>query len=271
MKNEVLKSEETAILNNCKVVDKVNVVDLLSLAKTNAKRGRKSFEEMTEDEHYEEYLRKCERQGHPALSKNMWSWFNLLYDWEELLTTEDIEANDPRTWKESKASKLGYIGDELDYEAIDSLYKVIFKALQKRLVIILNLESVPSLINTAYKCRYGGCDCKNVNAALNAKLSDIRKLLNDKEVSEWLKAGNTDMLFYGDPNGVNSYIETYQKVIRQLTDIRGESLEYVRPIIHNELDIFEDEIISNDIPDCESYFESGDSDDLDDIFEENLD
>ena len=179
----------------------------------------------------------------------------------------------PIAYKE-KAEKLGYVGDTLDFEAFDELYKVLLKALQKRLIITLDLESVPNMLKTAIICYSDKqIDCKNVNVALNAKLNAIRSLLSDPEVKEWISSGVSDMSYYTNRSLLNDYISTYQKVLRQLTDIRGGSLEYVKDIFHNNLDLFENEILANDEPDMESFYEDSDtdSDDLEDLVEKDLD
>lgn len=266
MQNKVLSHDELAVLTNCKEVDSVNIIDILA----KAKRGRKAYEDMTDEEqdeaYYNAYKIKCEERHEPALDRKMYNILHQLYEFDELLSTEDIEANDARYWEESKASKLGYVGDTLDLEAFDELYKVLLKALQKRLVITLDLESVPSMLNTAIICYSDKqIDCKNINIALNAKLNAIRKLLNDPEVKEWISLGVSDMSYYTNESLLNDYISTYQKVLRQLTDIRGENLEYVKDIFHNDLDLFEDEILANDEPELETYYDDkDDSDESDD-------
>lgn len=299
MEKILLKDPRNEILEKCKV-DKSNVSFILDLAKLGAKRGRKAYADMSDDELYEAYVKKCERQGHPVLNKETWLDFQVMYEYEDLLTTEDIEEKDFRYQPEPKSVRLGYIGDELDYEAIDSLYKLLFKALKKRLVIILDLEGVPSIINSALRCRYQGYDCKGVNALMNAKLTETRQLLENPDVTEWLNSGVSDMshLVLDDyrtekkfkPTGkyiVNEYdilipvykvkkvktkykldlsldyIRTYQKVLRQLTDIKDESLEFIRDIIHNDEDIFEDEILKNEDIEISYFSENIDYDEED--------
>ena len=252
MEKILLQNSAKEILEKCKV-DNSNVVFILDLAKLGSKRGRKSYADMTDDELYEDYKKRCERQGHQVLSRKIWNDFQIDYEYEDLLSTEDVEEKDSRNQPEPKSIRLGYIGDELDYEAIDSLYKLLFKALKKRLVILLDLESVPGIINTALHCRHQGYDCKGVNALMNSKLAESRKILENAEIKEWLATGASDMSL-----DASDYVATYQRVLRQISDIRGEPLEYFRDIIHNEYDIFEKEILSN-----ESFEISNFSDNID--------
>lgn len=263
--------DELAILSNCKTV---NTVSVLSLAKK-GKRGRKPNSSLSDEEientHYCAYITKCNTQNRPVLDRKAYDTLNTYYGYDELLTTQDIESTDVRYKDEPEYVKKGFIGEALDHEAYDSLYKVLIKALKNRLVIILNLESVPALLNNALiYCSDIYLNCEYINSALNAKLNEIRTLLSNSEIQAWIKSGVSDMSLYKDEIAVRDYISTYQKVLRQLTDIRGESLEYIKDIFHNDLDLFEDEILANDEPDIERYFEDSDSDDLEDIVEQNL-
>ena len=245
MSNVLLKPDfSKEILEKCKISveqDSKNKTYILTLLKNENKRGRKAYTEMSDDELYQDYVNRCTRTRNNPVDRQTWDRFQYMYEFDELMSTEEVEKSNPRNIPESKATKLGYIGDELDYEAIDNLYKLLFKALKKRLIIILNLENVPGLINNALACRYNELDCKSVNLALNAKLEEVKKLLENPEMQEWLKTQPSDMLF-----DRNDYISTYQKVLRQITDIRDEKLNYVKDFIHNEFDLFEENIIDNE-------------------------
>lgn len=262
MEEILLQNSAKEILEKCKV-NNSNVVFILNLAKLESKRGRKSYADMTDDELYEDYKKRCERQGHQVLSRKIWNEFQIDYDYEDLLSTEDVEEKDFKNQPEPKSIKLGYIGEELDSEAIDSLYKLLFKALKKRLVILLDLEGVPGIINTALHCRHQGYDCKGVNSLMNSKITEVRKLLEDPDIKEWLATGASDMSL-----DASDYVATYQRVLRQISDIRDEHLEYFRDIIHNEYDIFEEEILSNEILEISNFsdnldYENEDEDILD--------
>lgn len=191
--------------------------------------------------------------------------------------------------------------EPLDFDAVETLTEVLWKAIRQRYIMILNLESVPGLINNALDCYSKGVSCGPANAAMNAKIAEIRRLLEDNEVIAWLKTGASDMsnLLINDKQMVEEYtisgykteiidnkvvnipmhepeakkvirdiqndlsqdyIETYQKVLRQLTDIRADNFEEFRDVIHNEYDLWEDQIIANDLPDIENYIENIDYD-----------
>ena len=113
--------------------------------------------------------------------------------------------------------------------------------------MIFNLENIPGIINNALDCYYKGVSCGASNAAMHAKIAEIRQMLEDNEVIEWLKTNPTDLCF-----DKNMYVETYQKVLRQITGIRNDSEEnelrnYVYDVIHNEEDLWEEDILSNSL------------------------
>ena len=85
--------------------------------------------------------------------------------------------------------------------------------------------------------------------------SRLEKTLTDAEVKEWLDSGISDIQVYAqDESTKQDYIRTYQGVIRMLSGIKpGESLEYMREIIHNDSDMLEDVIIANEDFDIESF------------------
>ena len=148
--------------------------------------------------------------------------------------------------------------DPIDFDAVESLYSVIFKGIKARLVMILNLETIPGIINNAYDCYYKGVTCSASNAAMHAKIAEIRALLENNEVIEWLKTKPTDMMF-----GHFEYVDTYQRLLRTLTGIRDESLEYCRDLLENSEDLWIEDVIANDYPDCESYIENNYTEDED--------
>lgn len=185
-------------------------------------------------------------------------------NWFKYKTSE--EENDEKEY-ERRHERI----EPVDFEAIEKLEKVFFKALKKRLVILLNIGSVPMLINNALVCYHLGVTCSAANAALNAKLAEIRKILEDKEASEWIKAGNNDIVLYAlDDTTKCDYIETYQKALRALTDIRDEDLSYCLSLIDNEADPLQDEILANDVIEFSSYDDNSLNEDEDeDILDDN--
>ena len=148
--------------------------------------------------------------------------------------------------------------DPIDFDAVESLYSVLFKGIKARLVMILHLEDIPGIINNAYDCYYKGVSCGPSNGAMHAKIAEIRALLENNEVIKWLKTKPTDMMF-----DKFDYVDTYQRVLRQLTGIRDESLEYCRDFLENPEDLWIEDIIANDYPECESYIENNYTEDED--------
>jgi hypothetical protein len=144
----------------------------------------------------------------------------------------------------------------LDYEVYEELYKVIFKAIKKRYVMILELSGIVPLLNNIreYMCNTGN-PTKNMLDSMYALKARIEKTLTNSEVQEWLALGINDIQVYAqDESTRQDYIRTYQGVLRMLSGIKpGESLEYMRDIVHNDSDVFEDEIIANEGFDIESF------------------
>lgn len=145
--------------------------------------------------------------------------------------------------------------EELDFDAVESLYTVLFKALKARLVMILNLESVPGIINNAYDCYYKGVNCSMSNAAMHAKIAEIRQLLENPEMYKWLKTNPTDLMF-----DKFDYVDTYQRVLRQITGIRNDSLEYCRELLDNSEDLWIEDILKNEYIETEPLYENVDND-----------
>lgn len=197
------------------------------------------------------------------------------YEFDELMSSEQIDNQNTRTHIETFQEKCASIAKEsIDIESFENLARELFIAIKNRLVIILNLESVPGLLNNAIDCQAKGVSCHSANLAIKAKLNELNRLLSDSNVTEWIKEGNSDMQLYNDPNIyddpglVTDYIDTYQKVLRQLSDIRFESLEEFRDAIHNEFDIFEENILSNDLDiECRNYVDIPEDEDYEDYLD----
>lgn len=141
--------------------------------------------------------------------------------------------------------------EPIDFNAVEILYAVLFKALKQRYIMLFNLESVPAIIHNAFDCYYLGVSCGASNAAMHAKIEEIRRIVEDPNVIKWLKTGASDMNFDKE-----DYIDTYQRVLRTLTGIRDTSLEEVKDLIHNEYDLFEEEILENNCIEFDSYIEN---------------
>ena len=64
---------------------------------------------------------------------------------------------------------------------------------------------------------------------------------------------------------------TYQKVLRQLTGINNEPLEYCRDLLENPADLWIEDIIKNDYIECNDYIENNYTEDEDDYEYDYLD
>lgn len=163
---------------------------------------------------------------------------------------QDEYEEDLFRFQDKEIEKIPYV-EALDFTLVESLYKFIYKAIKNRYVMLFNVEDVPGILNNAIECYNLGVSCGPSNEAMAAKIAHIRKMLEDAEVIEWLKTGPTDMSF--DPA---DYVQTYQKVIRQLTGIRDESLENTCfDIMHREDDLWEDMILTENLPEFLTYYE----------------
>lgn len=172
-------------------------------------------------------------------------------EYEEDLFREKSQEDED---SEAEADRRGNIVP-LDFTALESLSTVFFKALKKRYIMLFNLESIPAILNNAIECYYLGVSCGPSNLAMLAKIKEIRAMLEDPEMIQWLKTNPTDLIF-----DKSDYVNTYQKVLRQLTGIKNEPLSYCYELIHNEEDLFENEILSNEYIEFESYNSNTDSD-----------
>ena len=147
--------------------------------------------------------------------------------------------------------------EPIDFEAVETLYKVIYKAIKSRLVMILNLEGVPNLLNNALDCYFKGVSCSVSNTLMKSKIADLKALLENKEVIEWFKTKPTDMSF-----DRFDYVTTYQTVLRQLVG-KDFNLEEIKDLVDNPEDLYQDEILANDYPEFERYIENSLDDDED--------
>jgi hypothetical protein len=162
----------------------------------------------------------------------------------EFLQDEHDEESFKYVEKEYNEFKEG-----LDTEAVDNLFAVLLKAIQQRLVIILDLEHVPGLINNALECSAVGVNCSSHNYSIRAKLNEIISILTNPEFVEWRKAGNSDLSLLTDENYVTyarDYISTYIRTLRNITAIRDMPLDSMKDIIHNDADYLEKFILENE-------------------------
>ena len=175
-------------------------------------------------------------------------------EYEEDLFKFKTQAEEDAEFEADRRNRI----EPIDFNAMESLYTVLYKGIKARLVMILNLDTIPGILNNALDCYFKGVNCSVSNDAMHAKIADLRALLEDPEVIEWLKTKPTDMSF-----DRFDYVTTYQKVLRQLSDIRDESLEYMRDLVDNSEDLYQEEIMAHDYPEFESYIDNSLDDDDD--------
>ena len=147
-----------------------------------------------------------------------------------------------------------YIQDEvsdtsLPQETFEELYRFCIKAIKKRLVMLLDAEKVVDQLVNILKYTNGlSSNCTSFQASnlINTKKALSNKL-HDKKLQEFIKTNNDFSVFAKDELTRNDYIETYQRVLRKLTNITDSNLDFIRDIISNKEDNLEDEIIANDL------------------------
>lgn len=140
-------------------------------------------------------------------------------------------------------------GQALDADLIDKIsqiYTVINKAVQKRLVMLLDLEGIlNNIINIIEYSSEGNVTESQYKALVNSYNSLLDKL-TDEDVKEYIKEHNDIDLFASNEDTRYDYITTYQRVLRKITCNFNENLEDMKAIIHNDLDELEDTILAND-------------------------
>ena len=180
-----------------------------------------------------------------GLSKNDedYQYYSWLY--QEINTEDDFRATDMKphynTIHEALSSEV--YSSQIDLNTKDKLYDLIYLAIKQRLVMLLGLENIVSLVSLETFDNVHSA----YNSILNAYRTKILKLCKDKEVNEFIKKYNDIEIYAKDENFRFDYVNTYSKILRQLTDIRDEKLEYMRSIIHNDEDMLEEEILDNQL------------------------
>lgn len=129
---------------------------------------------------------------------------------------------------------------------IEELYNTIIKATQKRLIMCLDLESVlNNILNIIEYSTEGNITEFQCNSLKYSYKGLVNKLLNP-DMQEFIKVHSDIDMFAEYEDTKVDYISTYQRVLRKLTAIYSDNLEYMKDIIHNEADMLEDIILAND-------------------------
>lgn len=153
----------------------------------------------------------------------------------------------------------------LDTDTYDKLEDFIYKVIKNRYLMLLEVEPLVGLLNNILEYTNGNSTnaTESMNSAMKGMLRHYEKLCSDKSTVEFLKSNN-DFTIYGmDSNTRKDYIDSYRKVLRMLTSIRHERLDYCRDFIHQDTDIYEELILSDEDIEVisEDYLDDGDLDD----------
>lgn len=172
-----------------------------------------------------------------------------------LIYDEDAyRDNDSLAELRNKNSYKLYIEEDprsqaLDTDLIDKIsqiYTVVNKAVQKRLVMLLDLEGIlNNIVNIIEYSSEGNITEYQYKALVNSYNSLLDKL-TDEDIKEYIKEHNDIDVFASNEDTKYDYITTYQRVLRKITCNFNENLEDMKSIIHNDLDELEDIILAND-------------------------
>lgn len=128
------------------------------------------------------------------------------------ITQAEYEEDCYREKEEKPVSTL----DDLDLEMLDrdlynTLYKVLFKAIETKRLCIYNLENLVFILDNAMECQAIGVSCRMSNLAMSKAYAEFNKLLSDPEFTKWIKDNN-----YTDFSDMYMPVMTRQKVYTQV-------------------------------------------------------
>ena len=174
------------------------------------------------------------------------------------------EDNDMPTSKELYIDMNGH-KNELDIDLYEELEKVCLKLIKLRLAMIFDVKKIVYILKDILEYTNGFAEnvtTEQNNMLVSAK-NKLEKMLNDKELTEWIKAGNTDYTLYAECEDTRRlYIQEYHSILGALAGRGGEA--YYKGIIHNEIDKYEDLLFEEDIEDISvSYIENRDNEGVD--------
>lgn len=151
--------------------------------------------------------------------------------------------------------------NSLDYELYDELNSICLKLIKKRLAMLLDVKKICFILKDILEYTNGFAE--NINAdqvrALQGAKRKLTDMLSNKELVEWINAGNNDYTLYAECEETRKdYIKEYHDMISVWTGRGAE--EYFKDVIHCENDKYEDLFFVEDIEDmCVSYIENRDS------------
>ena len=170
------------------------------------------------------------------------------------------EDNDMPTSKELYIDMCGH-KNTLDMDLYKELETVCLKLTKARLAMIFEVKKIVYILKDILEYTNGFAE--NITAEQNSSLiaakNRLEKMLNDKELVEWIKAGNTDYTLYAECEDTRSiYIKEYHDILSAWTGRGGEA--YYKSVIHNEIDKYEDLMFEENVDDISvSYIENRDN------------
>ncbi len=237
----------------------------------------------------EEYRRACRKQAADRLSLKGYrgspelfefpSWEDNMYWLREEKYLQDMFDPDNKY----PSLKELYI-DSDPYRSTDYIdiftkcWNLVKKLVKYRLIMITGADSlIFGLCNLLKKTDglQGGAS-KGQIASLEKYYKEIKNITDNKEVSEWVTQGNNDYTLYvlnGDSTTAKDYVETYQKILRTVFNVRpNESLNEFKWYLKFEClgnkqlkDRLESVILKNEGIETEYLWDSKSSDESEDI------
>ena len=158
------------------------------------------------------------------------------------------EPEEPLTAKDCYI-KLDIHQSSLDKELFDELYSFCIKAVQTRKVMLFNkIEQCMSVLKNVIE--YSNGFSMNISGNLVKTLIKYKQhfetYFEDEEVKQFILNTSDIEIFASDEATHSDYIDTYVSIIRKVTAITSEAPEtrdFVKGLIHNNNDMYEDEIL----------------------------
>ena len=170
------------------------------------------------------------------------------------------QDNEMPTSKELYIDMCGH-KNTLDMDLYKELETVCLKLTKARLAMIFEVKKIVYILKDILEYTNGFAE--NITAeqsnSLVAAKNRLTKMLEDKELIEWITAGNTDYTLYAECEDTRSiYIKEYHDILSAWTGRGGEA--YYKPGIHNEIDKYENLFFEENVDDISvNYIENRDN------------
>lgn len=191
-------------------------------------------------------------------------WYKMTDEWLEMEYMEELFRESE---SDSRSAKQLYIDEDdsqdLPLDLFSALYKFCIKAIRRRIAMTLEVEGCFSTLLSIMKSTNGfssNATSAQVDA-LKGFTQHFIKMLQDEQVKAFILE-YTDIDIF-DKSDV---VATYQKLFRMFSDVHEGDLGYCKDVFHNEKDVYEDEILTNEYLLVEEYVthENYDEDNIDD-------